>query len=166
MSKVKRLNKAAIFSEIRQKIEDYNLTIIVEDDQRPWGGFFLIDENDTDIFIKSFFSELEIGSENKISPKILIVEPNKRLSWQYHHRRAEVWKVLRNRVGVIRSKTDEQAEVEELTVGDTIILEQGERHRLVGLNDYAVIAEIWQHTDPHKPSTEDDIIRLEDDFGR
>ena len=47
-----------------------------------------------------------------------------------------------------------------------IILQQGERHRLVGLSDYAVIAEIWQHTDATNPSDEDDIVRLQDDFGR
>ena len=31
---------------------------------------------------------------------------------------------------------------------------------------FAVVAEIWQHTDPEHPSDEDDIIRLQDDFGR
>ena len=49
---------------------------------------------------------------------------------------------------------------------DIIKLEQGERHRLVGLEDWAVLAEIWQHTDLEKPSDEDDIVRVEDDFGR
>jgi hypothetical protein len=29
-----------------------------------------------------------------------------------------------------------------------------------------VIAEIWQHTDANHPSDEDDIIRVQDDFGR
>ena len=42
---------------------------------------------------------------------------------------------------------------------------QAERHRLVGLENYAVVAEIWQHTDIDNPSDEKDIVRLQDDFG-
>jgi hypothetical protein len=56
--------------------------------------------------------------------------------------------------------------LEILNIGDTITLQQGERHRLIGLSDYAVIAEIWQHTDATHPSDEDDIVRVQDDFGR
>jgi mannose-6-phosphate isomerase len=36
----------------------------------------------------------------------------------------------------------------------------------VGLEDYAVVAEIWQHSDADNPSDENDIVRLQDDFGR
>jgi hypothetical protein len=50
--------------------------------------------------------------------------------------------------------------------GDQLILKQGERHRLIGLENYSVVAEIWQHTDVNDPSDEDDIIRVQDDFGR
>jgi mannose-6-phosphate isomerase len=46
------------------------------------------------------------------------------------------------------------------------VLKQGERHRLVGLEDWGVIAEIWQHTDASNPSDESDIVRVQDDFGR
>jgi hypothetical protein len=49
--------------------------------------------------------------------------------------------------------------------GDQIRLEQGMRHRLIGLDDFGVVAEIWQHTDAI-PSDEEDIIRVQDDFGR
>jgi len=50
--------------------------------------------------------------------------------------------------------------------GNQIKLNQGERHRLIGLNDWGVVAEIWQHTDAQNPSDEDDIVRVQDDFGR
>jgi hypothetical protein len=50
--------------------------------------------------------------------------------------------------------------------GDQIILQQGERHRLIGLDDYSIVAEIWQHTDNNNLSDEEDIIRVQDDFGR
>ena len=50
--------------------------------------------------------------------------------------------------------------------GDQIILQQGERHRLIDLDNYSVVAEIWQHTDVNHPSDEENIIRVQDDFGR
>jgi len=54
----------------------------------------------------------------------------------------------------------------QLTEGDQLILQQGERHRLIGLDETSVVAEIWQHTDANHPLEEDDIIRVQDDFGR
>jgi hypothetical protein len=52
------------------------------------------------------------------------------------------------------------------TEGDQIVLKKGERHRLIGLDNFSVVAEILQHTDANNPSDEDDIIRVQDDFGR
>ena len=103
---------------------------------------------------------------DKLSPKILIVAPYKRLSWQYHHRRAEIWRVIQGLAGVIRGNTDSENELEILNVGATVKLLQGERHRLVGLEDYVVVAEIWQHTSENDPSDEEDIVRVQDDLGR
>lgn len=103
---------------------------------------------------------------NKLSPKFLVVAPEKRLSWQYHFRRAEIWTVISGPVGIAISDTDEQGPVGSYVSGDFIKLQQGERHRLIGLNDWGVVAEIWQHTDASQPSDESDIVRLQDDFGR
>ena len=50
--------------------------------------------------------------------------------------------------------------------GDQVVLKQGERHRLIGLDHFCVVVEIWQHTDANHPSDEEDIIRVQDDFGR
>ena len=68
--------------------------------------------------------------------------------------------------GIIRSNSDVENEMEVYNEGDQIVLQQGERHRLIGLNEASVVAEIWQHTDANHPSDEDDIIRVQDDFGR
>ncbi|MEL6535975.1 MAG: phosphoheptose isomerase, partial [Bacteroidota bacterium] len=68
--------------------------------------------------------------------------------------------------GVIKSDTDQQGAVATFGPGEVIRLAQGERHRLVGLDDWATVSEIWVHTDPQNPSDEDDIVRLNDDFGR
>ena len=102
----------------------------------------------------------------KLSPKILMVAPGKRLSWQYHHRRAEIWRCIDGNVTVATSDTDEETEKHILKPGDKIKLKQGKRHRLIGLEEWGVVAEIWQHTDADNPSDEDDIVRLQDDFGR
>ena len=52
---------------------------------------------------------LRIGG--KLSPKISIVKPNARLSWQYHNRRAEIWQVYKGTAGIIRSDSDEENEM-------------------------------------------------------
>ena len=102
----------------------------------------------------------------KLSPKILVVAPEKRLSWQYHNRRAEIWKLIGGTAAVITSSTDHENEKMYLKIGDIVQLKQGERHRLVGLETWGIVAEIWRHTDAENPSDEEDIVRLQDDFGR
>jgi mannose-6-phosphate isomerase-like protein (cupin superfamily) len=158
-----------IFSEYKKILTDSNFTILEFDKDRPWGGFFVIEKEQAQVFANQYFGGLDISAlktGGALSPKILIVAPKKRLSWQYHLRRAEIWRVIQGQVGVKRSANDTEGELEKLNVGDTITLQQGERHRLIGLDDYAVIAEIWQHTDANHPSDENDIVRVQDDFGR
>ena len=158
-----------IFSSVHSALEEQHFRIVDKDHNRPWGGFFVIAEDQAQRFTDVYFDGLDVSSlkiSGKLSPKILIVAPNKRLSWQYHHRRAEIWRVIQGQAGVVRSNTDSENELEILKVGATVTLLQGERHRLVGLEDYAVVAEIWQHTDLDNPSDEEDIVRLQDDFGR
>ena len=158
-----------IFSEYKKILTDSNFTILEFDKDRPWGGFFVIAEEQAQVFANQYFDGLDVSTLKRggaLSPKILVVAPNKRLSWQYHHRRAEIWRVIQGQAGVKRSANDTEGELEIFNIGDTITLQQGERHRLIGLDDYAVIAEIWQHTDANHPSDEDDIVRVQDDFGR
>jgi mannose-6-phosphate isomerase-like protein (cupin superfamily) len=158
-----------IFETVELFIESKEFTIVDKDDQRPWGGFLVIDEDQSEHFITTFFPALSVENFkgfDKLSPKILLVAPGKRLSWQYHHRRAEIWRVIGGEAGVVVSETDEQTPVKRLELGESVSLKQGERHRLVGLDGWGVLAEIWKHTDAEHPSDEDDIVRVEDDFGR
>ncbi len=161
--------RSIVFNKIEKEVEKLGFRIDKQDRQRPWGGFFVIDESQAPQFIATYFPHLSVADFagfEKLSPKILLVAPNKRLSWQYHFRRSEIWKVVGGTAGVVTSDTDEQKDVKKLVLGDIIELQQGERHRLVGLDDWGIIAEIWQHTDPANPSDEDDIVRVQDDFGR
>lgn len=162
-------DKEQLFSETEQKLKKEGFSIVKQDQSRPWGGFFVIDEEQAQEFANTYFDGLPVDSlkiSGKLSPKILIVAPEKRLSWQYHHRRAEIWRVVKGTVGVVTSDTDEEGELKRYEPGATITLQQGERHRLVGLDDWGILAEIWQHTDASQPSDEDDIVRVQDDFGR
>jgi len=161
--------KGEIFSEVEKFLNDLKLGVVAKDQERPWGGFFVIDEQQAQQFGKLFFPEIDLADlriSGKLSPKILLVQPEKRLSWQYHHRRAEIWRVIGGTAGVVTSLTDVEADKVELKSGDTIRLKQGQRHRLIGLKEWGVIAEIWQHTDATNPSDENDIVRVQDDFGR
>jgi len=158
------LNK--YYKEIREEIENLGFNVIDYDFNRPWGGFLLIDESQSQDFIDTFISKENLKIEGRVSPKILIVNPNSRLSWQFHYRRKEVWRVYKNNVGIIRSMSNDEKEMEVLKENDLIQFNTEERHRLVGLSDFGVVAEIWIHTDTNNPSNEDDIVRLQDDYSR
>jgi mannose-6-phosphate isomerase-like protein (cupin superfamily) len=159
----------SIFETIEKMLGKKGFTIAGKDDARPWGGFFVIDEKQAADFAQEFFPEEDIDKlklTQKLSPKILLVAPGRRLSWQYHFRRAEIWCCINGPVAVATSHTDEESEKHILQAGDIIRLPKGERHRLIGLHDWGIVAEIWQHTDADYPSDENDIVRLQDDFGR
>jgi mannose-6-phosphate isomerase-like protein (cupin superfamily) len=158
-----------VFAQVETYLYEAGYQVISKDFTRPWGGFFVLDEVQASKFAAQFFPNLSIESiqiTQKLSPKFLIVAPKKRLSWQYHFRRAEIWTVISGPVGIAISDTDEQGPVGTYDSGDFIELQQGERHRLIGLDGWGVVAEIWQHTDVNLPSDESDIVRLQDDFGR
>ncbi|NVO32171.1 cupin domain-containing protein [Hymenobacter lapidiphilus] len=162
-------DKTALFEQTRQLLLKQSFRIDREDQNRPWGGFFVLDEGQAQQFADQYFDGLgvdELRIAGQLSPKILLVAPQQRLSWQYHHRRAEIWRVVSGPVGIIISDTDQEGELKTHSAGEQITLRQGERHRLVGLNGWGIVAEIWQHTDAAHPSDEDDIVRVQDDFNR
>ena len=157
------------FTEIAEILSEQKLTVVSSDFTRPWGGFFVIDENQAQEFANLYFDGLDVSGlrvSGKLSPKILLVKPEARLSWQYHHRRKETWRVVNGPVGIARSLTDEQGPVKIFETGNKVVMEKGERHRLIGLKTWGVVAEFWQHTDLKHPSDEEDIIRVQDDYKR
>jgi mannose-6-phosphate isomerase len=109
-------------------------------DRRPWGSFTVLDE----------------GAGYKV--KRIEVLPGKRLSYQRHARRAEHWMVV---AGTARVTLDG----EDVTVrlGETVDISVGTAHRIENPGaDTLVFIEI-QRGDY---LGEDDITRIEDDFGR
>ena len=157
------------FKEIENEIIEKGFKIISKNFKKPWGGFLVIDESQAQDFVNTFFTGIDIETlkiGGKLSPKILIVNPKSKLSWQYHQRRAEIWNVYKGKIGVSKSMDDQEKPMTVLNENDQIKINEGERHRLIGLEDYAVISELWHHTNPDYPSDENDIVRISDDYGR
>ncbi|HEX8227412.1 MAG TPA: hypothetical protein VF572_06105 [Candidatus Saccharimonadales bacterium] len=161
-------DKEAIFTAVGKHLAGLSLGIASVDAGRPWGGFFVMDESQTDDFVAEYFSDYDgdISRGGRLSPKILVVSPGARLSWQYHDRREELWKVIHGPVGVCISPNDDLPDPKPVGEGETVQFGTGIRHRLIGLDGWGVVAEIWQHTDPELPSDESDIVRVQDDYGR
>jgi mannose-6-phosphate isomerase-like protein (cupin superfamily) len=161
--------EAIVFSRMVSSLHAQGFVINKLEHSRPWGGFFVIEDRQSSMFIKTYFNDLNesyLGLGSKVTLKILLVAPGKRLSWQYHRRRAEICKVIDGSIGIVRSETNEEKDCEIFDTGSIIRFLPGERHRLIGIKTIGVIAEMWQHTDPQYPSDEMDIVRLADDFGR
>ena len=146
-----------------------DIAVTDRDLTRPWGGFLVISAGDIDKFVGVYFPGAGIdltGASPGLSPKILLVAPGHRLSWQYHLRRSEIWRVLEGPVGISRSPSDVEPALCSYAPGELVRLDLGERHRLAGLADWGVVAEIWQHADGMDRSDEHDIVRVTDDHGR
>lgn len=160
-----------MLEQVGRELVERGFKIVGADLVKPWGGYFCIDDKQLDKFIGTYFpgvAELEdLTPDIHYSPKVLVVEAGKKLSWQVHQRRYEMWRVIQGPVGVYMSSTDSQPEAhQQYEEGEFIIIDRQIRHRLVGLEDWGVVAEIWVHTDKDQPSDEEDIVRIADDFGR
>src|SRR5258708_3317858 len=141
---LKTREKAEVFTEVENFLKGLGLNVVSQDAGRPWGGFFVIDEKQAHHFGKLFLKGknlTDIYISSKLSPKILLVQQKTRLSWQYHHRRAEIWKVVSGPAGVVTSETDTEGKLIELKTGETVRLARGQRHRLVRLNEFGLLAE-------------------------
>ena len=77
--------KTVVFENVQQFIEKQGFNVVSKDHSRPWGGFFVLDESQAPQFIQNFFPHLSLedfAGYEKLSPKILVVAPHKRLSWK------------------------------------------------------------------------------------
>jgi mannose-6-phosphate isomerase-like protein (cupin superfamily) len=164
--------KEQLTSDIIATLETEQYRIAEVNVDKPWGSYIRIESDQADAFVHEFFpglspEEARLGMEGaELSPKILIVSPGQRLSWQYHNRRAERWTFL-TEGAYNKSMTDDEGERVIAHPGDVVQFAKGERHRLNGIEgSFVVVAEIWQHTDTDAPSNEVDIIRLQDDYAR
>jgi mannose-1-phosphate guanylyltransferase len=110
----------------------------VYSESRPWGRFEKFHEN------------------KPCTVKLIYVNPNSRLSLQYHSKRSEFWKVIR---GTAMVELDGRTSI--LTEGETISIPRQARHRVGALDTECVILEI-----AYDRFEENDIVRIEDDYNR
>jgi mannose-6-phosphate isomerase len=113
---------------------------VTSSERRPWGSWHVLDE----------------GDGYKV--KRIVVDPGRRLSYQWHERRAEHWVVVS---GTATCTVGEEVVV--LPPGGTVDIEVGQPHRIANEGaEPLVVVEVQRGS----YTGEDDIHRLEDDFGR
>ncbi|HCM52102.1 TPA: phosphoheptose isomerase [Candidatus Saccharibacteria bacterium] len=166
---IKSEDKLWAIQEVGQYFIKRGYKIIDIDVLRPWGFYFYFDRQQTKKFVDEFFAGVELkGIDTKLplQPKVLVFEQGKRLSWQYHGRRAEIWRCITRNCWVMTSDTDMQSSPRTIKFGEVVNSTAGMRHRAGSTDGWGAVAEIWQHTDPSNPSNEEDVVRLQDDYGR
>ncbi len=109
-------------------------------DHRPWGTFTVLEEQPT----------------HKV--KRIEVMPGQRLSYQKHEKRNEHWVIVAGRAIVTLDGKDVS-----LSPGQSIDVPQGAPHRITNPGTGILTLIEIQHGTYFG---EDDIIRLEDDYGR
>jgi mannose-6-phosphate isomerase-like protein (cupin superfamily) len=113
---------------------------VTTSENRPWGSWHVLDE----------------GEGFKV--KRIVVNPGSRLSLQRHELRAEHWFVV---AGTATCTVG--ADTVVLHPGETVDVEIGQAHRIANQgDDTLVIIEVQRGS----YTGEDDIVRLEDDYGR
>jgi mannose-6-phosphate isomerase len=109
--------------------------------ERPWGNYTVLSDDAPDHKVKR-----------------LVVSPGKRLSYQRHAKRAEHWFIVSGRAQVTLDGV-----VSEVGPGQAVDIPLGAAHRVANEGTVDVVLIEVQHGTYFG---EDDIVRLEDDFGR
>ncbi len=109
-------------------------------DRRPWGTFTVLDE----------------GKDFKV--KRIEVLPGKRLSYQKHSQRAEHWVVVQ---GTAKVTLDDREII--VKTGEAIDIGIGSAHRVENPDEELLV---FIEVQRGSYLGEDDIVRLQDDFGR
>ena len=109
-------------------------------EERPWGTF----ENLLD--------------EKCCKVKKIVIKPGQAPSYQYHHKRSEVWIIVQGKATITLDDV-----VEHYNYGETVLIPQGTKHRVENREDEDLIFIEVQHGSYFG---EDDIVRVEDNYGR
>ena len=120
---------------------DENQRTPLETDSRPWGRYVVLDE----------------GLDFKV--KRIEVIPGKRLSYQRHRQRSEHWFVVRGTAKVTLNGNEILVHA-----GEAVDIGREVAHRVENPHDSELLIFIETQTGTY--FGEDDIVRIEDDFGR
>ncbi len=107
---------------------------------RPWGKYYVIHE------------------DKNYKIKRIEVNPNSRLSYQFHNGRAETWVIITGKANVRIDDVDNLVKA-----GDTVVIPRKSKHRIENItNEVLVFIEVQTG----KYFDEEDIVRIEDDYNR
>ncbi len=123
---------------ILTKTDKWEIPSYMKYEEQPWGWFTTISK----------------GSDYKV--KEIFVNPNSRFSLQYHNERTEHWTVVQGS-GIITI----DGFSEEAKPGDSFYIPVKGIHRVKGGENGILFIEVQRGK-----CLPDDIIRLEDDYGR
>lgn len=107
---------------------------------RPWGSYQVIE------------------TDERFQVKRIAVSPGRRLSYQRHQRRAEHWFVVQG-AGVVTLDGEDRP----VRAGEAVDVAVGAAHRISNTGEQDLVFVEVQTGDYFG---EDDIVRIEDDFGR
>ena len=111
-----------------------------EPENRPWGSWRVLDEGDG------------------FKVKRIVVSPHCRLSYQRHEHRAEHWVVVAGKATCVVD-----GETVVAGPGDAVDVALGQAHRICnGEDEELIVIEVQRG----EYTGEDDIIRIDDDYGR
>jgi mannose-6-phosphate isomerase len=113
---------------------------VSDDSVRPWGHYEVL------------------ADDADFKAKTITVLPGKRLSYQRHARRSEHWFVVKGHGAVTLD-----GEVKQVQPGTAVDVPVGTAHRIENTRETDLVFVEVQHGDYFG---EDDIVRLEDDYGR
>ena len=114
--------------------------MIGDREERPWGEWQVLDE----------------GDGYKV--KRIVVQPQQRLSYQTHQHRAEHWAIVTGKATCVID-----GETRLVGPGESVYVAVGQAHRICNFEDEVLVI-IEVQTGSY--TGEDDIVRLDDDFGR
>jgi mannose-6-phosphate isomerase-like protein (cupin superfamily)/glycosyltransferase involved in cell wall biosynthesis len=128
------------YQEVLRMEKEKAIDVSPQYDERPWGSFQVLDE----------------ASDYKV--KRILVLPGKRLSYQKHARRSEHWMVVEG-----QGKVTLDGHQMLVSAGQTVDVPIGTAHRIENPGSQKLVfIEIQRGS----YFGEDDIVRLQDDFGR
>jgi mannose-6-phosphate isomerase len=107
---------------------------------RPWGTYEVLTTSETH------------------QVKRIVVHPGKRLSYQTHEQRSEYWVIVSGTGTITLDGQDALC-----LAADAFVIEQGLAHRIANTGEEDLV---FIETQLGLYFGEDDIVRLEDDFGR
>jgi mannose-6-phosphate isomerase-like protein (cupin superfamily) len=107
---------------------------------------------------KPWGEELIWALTDRYCGKVITIEPGRRLSLQYHEQKDEAILVVRGRLRLVLENERGEVEVSELGPGDAAHVAVGRRHRYEAIER----VELVEVSTPEL----NDVVRIEDDFGR